>query len=300
MSLILVLTLTHSHPCRFVMPKDNCVGVTMLEDCLIELIPHTLRPEELFEKHFPIKISNAKGAVFSRSNACYLYATNNTEKEDWYLLLQAAAMTRNLTNKEGQEEGEKEGQGEGDAALLAYQAQFFKRLQADVKSPLVDQYSQWFNAFTGRLFYNLHKQRELEAYFLKKFNRKTSKLRKPFYLGDVIVKHVSVGQAVPLLSNMQLHALELTGELNISADLLYTGGFRIQVETIAKIDLPKMKSFTIPLVLAILIKRVSGKASLSCHHSPQRMHLIYYETLAHSLLSPFFFLLSSFLTCCRF
>lgn len=67
-----------------------------------------------------------------------------------------------------------------------------KTLSTAVKNPLLDQHSQWFNALFGRIFYNVFESVELQDYFMRKFNRKTSRMKLPFFLTDIIVRSVEV------------------------------------------------------------------------------------------------------------
>ena len=148
----------------------------------------------------------------------------------------------------------------------------------DIQCPLLDQSTQWFNALLGRMFINVCKSKRFESIILKKFNRKTSRLKKPFFIGDIIVKQVTIGDVLPMLGKCQLHSFEPSGEVNVSADLLYTGGFRVQVETTAKLDLPKMKPIVIPLVLAIIVRRIFGRILLRIKAPPtDRLWIGFYE-----------------------
>lgn len=70
--------------------QRDCIGVSSLEDCLIELVPYGLKVDNYFKKENPIKIYNPKGTVFSRSSTCYLYASSAIDKEDWFLLMKGS------------------------------------------------------------------------------------------------------------------------------------------------------------------------------------------------------------------
>lgn len=221
--------------------REHCDGVVSLtSDCTVTLIPDTLLIEELFCKQYPIRITNHSGPIIGSSHTCYIYAVNCSEKEDWYRALLGAC---------------KEDNGEPHK----YHITTFERHVKDIQSPLLDQNTQWFNALLTRMVINACMSPQFEGVILTKLNRKTSRLRKPFFVGDVTVKEVVLGDTVPLFGRCQLHSFEPSGEINVSADFLYTGGFQVVVTTTARLDLPKMKPIIIPLLLSILVRRICGR-----------------------------------------
>lgn len=62
-----------------------------------------------------------------------------------------------------------------------------------------------------------------------------------------------------MISNAMLHSIDEKGEVQVSMDIFYLGGFKIQMETEAKIELPRVKPFHIPLILAVVLKKMTGK-----------------------------------------
>lgn len=190
----------------------------------------------------------------------YIYAVNCSEKEDWYRSLLRAC---------------------GDKSSIKphkYYIPTFENHIKDIQSPLLDQDSQWFNALLTRIFINSCMSINFEKVILEKLNRKTLRLRKPFFVGDVTVKQVELGTNIPLLSKCQLHSFESSGEVNVSADILYTGGFQVIISTTARLELPKMKPIIIPLLLSITIQRISGRILLRIKAPPtDRIWVGFYE-----------------------
>jgi hypothetical protein len=247
--------------------REHCDGIIVLtKNCSIKLLPEKLIEEEYFCKQYPIQIVNHEAPILGSSHTCYLYAVNASEKEDWYRGLLSACNDSNPCKPDVNNED-----GPQPMALQyeeIYQESHYIRHIRDIQSPLLDQGTQWFNALLARIFLNVSRSKGLEQTILNKLNRKTSRLRKPFFVGDILVKEVTIGDSLPLISKCQLHSFEPSGEVNVSCDLLYTGGFRVQVETTAKIDIPKMKPIIIPLVLAIIVKRVYGRVLLRIKPPP--------------------------------
>ena len=71
--------------------QSECSGVSLIEDCEIDIYPPILYPEELFNKEFPVRILSRSGSVLSRSNQEYLYFPNGSDKEDWFFNLTRAS-----------------------------------------------------------------------------------------------------------------------------------------------------------------------------------------------------------------
>lgn len=241
--------------------REHCDGVVSLaNDCIVTLLPETLLVEELFCKQYPIRITNHLTPIIGSSHTCYIYAVNCSEKEDWYTAFSGACRDKSFIKSH------------------KYHIPTFESHIKDIQSPLLDQGSQWFNALLIRMFINSCMSINFEKMILEKLNRKTSRLRKPFFVGDVIVKQVELGTNIPLLSKCQLHSFEFSGEVNVSADILYTGGFQVVITTTARLELPKMKPIIIPLLLSILVQRISGRILLRIKAPPtDRIWIGFYE-----------------------
>jgi hypothetical protein len=264
-----------------------CSGMILLEGCKIDLVPEgQLRVENYFKKEYPIRIRNDKGAVYQRSGVIYLFARSAIEKEDWWQSMRWAAGRKSddVMNQEEEEieriEAVKEQQMAWQEKYIRierlHRADYFIALskQLDKRRGIMDKgdenpshlddlyfsrldpNAQWMNALLGRIFYNIYRSEWLHVYFMKKFHRKTSKLKRPSFLSDVIVTDVQVGETIPLFSHIQLLNIQPTGELLLSAFLDYTGDFKVTVTTQARLDTLRV---AIDLVLSMTVKQVSGR-----------------------------------------
>ena len=130
----------------------------------------------------------------------------------------------------------------------------------------LDASSQWFNALMGRIFYNIFQSEWLQDYFMKKLSRKTSKLKRPSYMGDVVVTDITVGDGFPLFSQFKLHELSKDGELWFSMFTDYDGHFKITVNTNFKFDYLRGLSFDV--ILSCTIQHVSGRMLVRLKEPP--------------------------------
>jgi hypothetical protein len=245
-----------------------------LEGCKIDLYPHTLLLDEIYKKEFPLRIFSAKEVLFEGKSKVFLYAANASEKEDWLFALRQAAQpvleqqnTPGLTPMSPQ-----------DDPKLA-DAIFMERLNRYVRAgpPTVDKASQWINAIAGRLFFNIFRSSDLERIIRKKFERKAATAPKPFFIGDLVLKSVWAGQSLPMFSRGQLHSVTNAGELLVSVDLFYPGGFRMQIETEIRWDIPRVKTLIVPVVMSIHVRRFSGRALIRIKPPPSdRLWLGFY------------------------
>jgi hypothetical protein len=253
----------------------NCAGVAVIEGCKIDLYPHTLLLDEIYKKDFPLRIVSNGEALYANRSTIYLWTASASEKEDWLFALRQAATTVTTTATDV-----------SDSATLPYLPQsdpkladaiFMERLNRYVRAPTMDKSSQWINAIMGRLFFNMFRSNDLERFFRKKFERKAATIPKPFFLGDLVLKSVLAGQSMPMFSRGQLHSVTNQGELLVSVDVLYPGGFRMQIETEIKWDIPRVKTIIVPIVMSIHVRRLAGRALIRIKPPPSdRLWLGFY------------------------
>ncbi|PJF19071.1 hypothetical protein PSACC_01116 [Paramicrosporidium saccamoebae] len=250
----------------------HCAGVAVIEGCKIDLYPHTLLLDEIYKKDFPLRIVSNGEALYANRSTIYLWTASASEKEDWLFALRQAATTASVAIT--------------DRAATPYLPQsdpkltdaiFMERLNRYVRAPTMDKSSQWINAIMGRLFFNMFRSNDLERFFRKKFERKAATMPKPFFLGDLVLKSVLAGQSMPMFSRGQLHSVTNQGELLVSVDVLYPGGFRMQIETEIKWDIPRVKTIIVPIVMSIHVRRLAGRALIRIKPPPSdRLWLGFY------------------------
>ncbi len=145
---------------------------------------------------------------------------------------------------------------------------FMERLGRYVQGPAIERQSQWMNALLGRIFYNVFRSNDIERFIRLKFDRKMLTFPRPFFLGELVLKSVSAGQSLPMLSRGQLHSLGNDGETLVSLDIMYPGGFRLQISTDVRWTIPGLRTVVVPVTMAIHVKRFSGRALLRIKAPP--------------------------------
>lgn len=259
----------------------NCTGVTIIEGCKIDLYPHTLLLDEIYKKDFPLRIVSPTESLFANKSTIYLYAASASEKEDWLFALRQAAQASSTSTVNGSDEERKRvlaGSYSPQSDPKLADAIFMERLNRYVRAPTMDKSTQWINAIMGRLFFNMFRSNDLERFFRTKFDRKAATMPKPFFLGDLNLKSVFAGQSLPLFSRGQLHSVTNQGELLVSVDIMYPGGFRLQVATEIKWDIPKVKTIIVPIIMSIHVRRLTGRALIRIKPPPSdRIWLGFYN-----------------------
>lgn len=254
----------------------------MIEGCKIDLFPHSLLLDEIYKKEFPLRVVSPASTLFDGQKRLYLYAANASEKEDWLFALRQGAQAASPPAPKDVDPSEEES-GEDAHSLNSFSAKataairndpkiadaiFMERLNRYVRAPSMDTSTQWLNAIAGRLFFNMFRSNDLERFFRKKFERKAATIPKPFFLGDLVLKSVFAGQSLPMFSRGQLHSVTNEGELLVSVDIMYPGGFRMQIETEIRWEIPKVKTIVVPIVMSIHVRRMTGRVLLRIKPPP--------------------------------
>nr|POF05418.1 putative ph domain-containing protein [Quercus suber] len=175
----------------------------------------------------------------ARPKPFYLFSTLCSDKEDFY---QALLTTRPVPPV---------------PQTIAPEAAI--KLQSALHSSALTPETRVINALLGRIFLSLHRTPFLENFVRTKIENKIARVQKPAYLAALTVQSIDLGDAAPILSNPRLRDFNISGELTLSLDVRYTGGVKVVIAALAKIDLgSRFKARTIELVLATSVQRVSG------------------------------------------
>lgn len=196
------------------------------------------------------------GDVTLTSKPFFLFSDNCSDKEDFYFAL--------LRNQE---------QNLEDSSQLP------KPLQHELKHIILlvqrlhssDDHAQtrWINGLVGRLFLAMYKTKVLEDFIRMKITKKISRVKKPAFLGGITLEKLDMGETAPYITNPRLKDLTVDGDCCVEADIKYTGHFRLEIATTAKMDLgPRFKVREVNLVLAVVVKKLEGHILLRLKPPP--------------------------------
>lgn len=117
--------------------------------------------------------------------------------------------------------------------------------------------SDWFNALTGRIFYDVLSQSHWSHWFKRKIQRKLYRIRLPYFMETLTLTSIDLGTNAPHFLNVVSHCFDATG-LKIDFDMVYSGGLTMTFET--KLNLLKMKPDN-PSVASSNASATGGQAS---------------------------------------
>ncbi|KAF2089981.1 hypothetical protein K490DRAFT_36403 [Saccharata proteae CBS 121410] len=177
-------------------------------------------------------------------SALYLFSENTSEKEDFYLAL--------VQNQE------RKGDGSASSPLYFHTAHIVKLVQ-QLHASEDHLQTRWINALAGRLFLALYKTEQIKDFIRMKITKKIARVSKPAFLQSVSIRHIDMGDSVPLLTNPKLRELTVDGDFTAEFDVSYNGNFGLEIAAVARIDLgSRFKARHVNLVLAGILKKLEG------------------------------------------
>lgn len=260
--------------CLYLYEKDDMVRLVQVID-IFEFdaslwLPDDYIDGEIYLKDRPIVLKKKR----SSDENWYLYASNASEKEDWYFPLRRAALWL-----ETHKRGTLIVSNEGSAATLTPTEDVVKEIKfqfhptnnfpgamAKLKAKLEasqDSPTAWINALFGRIFVATHQTHESRQGTIRSLARKIARVRMPSFLSDLVIKDVDMGDEPPYFQNPKLVSIGTDGEVNIDVDFVYTGGFKLHISTVASLSVSSaFNPVEIPLELVVRIKRMEGRLLL--------------------------------------
>ncbi|KAF9951740.1 hypothetical protein BGZ65_005771, partial [Modicella reniformis] len=130
------------------------------------------------------------------------------------------------------------------------------------------EHTRWFNSFLGRIFLGVYKTKKIQEIFIAKIKRKTLKLKRPSFLGEIKVRSFNIGHSIPYITRTKLHDLATNGELSAEFHMDYRGGIRVEIEVDVGLKLMTAKPVKVTVVLAVLVKALSGMMTLKIKAPP--------------------------------
>ncbi|KAK3820500.1 MAG: hypothetical protein J3R72DRAFT_406842 [Linnemannia gamsii] len=242
--------------------QRDCKSVVPMNLYEVKIFPKSLPDNEVFNKEHPIQIKRKPDAPASASaqdngqDEYYIFIHTPVVKEDWYIALLHASKLRKPGTKQ----------------KIQDKAQFdVEAIQNHIRiihSDKHHEHTRWFNSFLGRIFLGVYKTKKIEDIFIQKINRKTIKLKRPSFLGEIKVRSFQVGHSIPYITRTKLHDLAPNGELSSEFHLSYRGGVRVEIEVDVGLGLATLKPYKVTIVLAVLVKSISGMMTLKIKAPP--------------------------------
>ncbi|CAO0794538.1 unnamed protein product [Mucor circinelloides] len=201
-------------------------------------------------------------------NELFITCARPVDKEDWYFGLLAATqmMAESSSHVEMMD-------------MTHFDASAMQALISTVQQDAEYREVQWLNAILGRLFLGLYKTDDMRHYLQDKISKKAKKIKRPSFLGDIIVQSVDIGDSIPYVTQPKLLSLTPEGDLEAEATIHYAGGLRVVIQTDFTWTYSSlMKPIRVPLVLSVMLKKLSGKFLVKVKPPPtNRCWIGFYE-----------------------
>ncbi|CAL8576215.1 hypothetical protein XPA_002106 [Xanthoria parietina] len=212
-------------------------------------------------------------AILSNSKPFYFFSENCSEKEDFYFAL--------LQNQEV-----KPGDAGSPPRPQYFDTKDIILLVQQLHSSEEQLQTRWINALVGRLFLAMYKTPEVEAFIRNKITKKIARVKKPAFISGIILRKIVMGESAPYITNPRLRDLTVDGDCCVEADIKYSGNFRIEIATTARIDLgARFKVREVNLVLAAVVKRLEGHLLVKFKPPPSNRIWISFENMPDMELS---------------
>ncbi|KAI9335860.1 putative integral membrane protein conserved region-domain-containing protein [Pilaira anomala] len=265
--------------------NEDCKIIIPIHNYHVSIYPESNQDHDIFGRSVALKLTPKKEIEDGGSNMEILdgdvsspYLTSNNElfitcarpvdKEDWYFGLLAATdmMTESPSHVEMMD-------------ITHFDLSAMQKLISTVQQDAEYREVQWLNAILGRLFLGLYKTEEMRLYFQEKISKKTQKIKRPSFLGEISVQNVDIGNSIPFVTQPKLLSLTPEGDLMAEATVHYAGGLQVVIQTDFNWNYSSlMKPIRVPLVLSVTLKKLSGKLLLKVKPPPtNRYWIAFYE-----------------------
>ncbi|GAB5588721.1 hypothetical protein Unana1_03621 [Umbelopsis nana] len=264
----------------------DCKGVIIVCNHNVRIYPNGLQEHEVFSRPNCIKLEKKTGSVPSdkdnnplmdddslENSSYFLNCERCIEKEDWYFALRRASKLP--ANKPTENLEKIQESTHFDQAAM-------NQLIATIHSDEHHFQTQWLNALLGRIFFAVYKTNVVKRFLYQKVVTKINKLNEktPPFLGDIRVRSVHVGQAIPFFTQPRLLGLGPSGELTGECNINYSGGFRLEIDTLVKWKYSdRLRPLNLNIILALTLNKIQGKVLFKIKEPPtNRLWFGFYET----------------------
>ncbi|KAI0240099.1 hypothetical protein L0F63_000972, partial [Massospora cicadina] len=161
--------------------RVECRGVILLTEFTPLIYPEGLPDSEAFKKELPILLKyrlTEDNQDEDVSSDYYIYLDSPVEKESWFIALLNAAKPRPENRQ---------------FDPLSFDRTAIEGLIKTINSNDDHQQTQWLNALIGRIFLGVYKTQAVKDFFINKIATKTTKVKKPGFLGEIHVRDLRIG-----------------------------------------------------------------------------------------------------------
>ncbi|GAA5810255.1 hypothetical protein MFLAVUS_003675 [Mucor flavus] len=268
--------------------NEDCKIIIPIHNYNVSIYPENHQDHDIFGRSIALKLTpkkeiedttssnmeillkggDASSPYLTSNNELFISCARPVDKEDWYFGLLAA------TNMMSESPSHVEMMDITHFDLSAMQT-LISTVQQDAEYREV----QWLNAILGRLFLGMYKTEEMRDYFQEKISKKTQKIKRPSFLGEISVQSVDIGNSIPFVTQPKLLSLTPEGDLMAEATVHYAGGLQVVIQTDFNWNYSSlMKPIRVPLVLSVTLKKLSGKLLLKVKPPPSNRYWIaFYE-----------------------
>ena len=228
---------------------------------------------ELWIKRNAIRLSRKASDGEEVSRPFFFFSENSSDKEDFYFAL--------LQSQESVLDG-----FSVPPKPLRYEQSDIIGLVQKLHSSEEQLQTRWINGLVGRLFLATYKTPEVEDFVRRKITKKIARVKKPAFLSNIILQKIDMGDSAPHITNPRLKDFTIDGDCCVEADFKYSGHFRIEIATTARIDLgTRFRAREVNLVLAIVVKKLNGHGLVKFKPPPCNRIWISFENMPDMELS---------------
>lgn len=194
-----------------------CSGVIRLDGCIIDVELKKKKNKPSWTCDNPLILSHEERELLNGSQVCFMYFKTARELEDWYYVLQKAALL------------------EKDRDPFRNQRQFFSNLSKHLTNRSLDVSPHWVTAILCRLWWNIHSTAGFIEFVRHKLQKKIDQVQTPSFVESIKVKDIGFGPELPIIKEVQLVNISDDGAVEADGDLIYYGGFHLTIEIVFKI-----------------------------------------------------------------